>query len=154
VKLAATLPDLHFVMIGRGLSREVLEGRGLKITENLRVFGEVSHAQAMDAVAASSAVVVTSKREGLPTLVLEAMTLGKPVVVPNERGCLEAIGENGLGFVYDPPDIGDLAAKTTAAFGDTSKAKERRDHVLKEYDWRVVAPQLDAIYSGAQTSGG
>lgn len=148
VRLAQRLSQVRFVMLGRGLSRDVLESQGLSVPENLAVFGETSHHQTMDAIAACSALVVTSKREGLPTLVLEGMALGKAVVVPDEAGCVEAIGNHGLGFIYQPSDIDDLAAKTTAAFGDMSKAAERREHVLKEFDWRVIAPQLDAIYSG------
>ena len=154
VRLAAQLPNLQFVMIGRGLSPGVLEAHGLALPDNLRVFGEASHVETMDAIAASSAVVVTSKREGLPTLVLEAMALGKPIVVPNEPGCVEAMGGGDLGYVYDQSDIDDLVAKTSLAFGDKGGQKERRDRVLKEYDWRVVAPQLDAIYSGVKPGNG
>lgn len=151
VRLAQAIPGMRFVMLGHELSSDALTAQGLALPPNLSVLGEATHGQTLDAIAACSALVVTSKREGLPTLVLEAMALGKPVVVPDEPGCLEAVGNASLGFIYAASEIEDLAAKVTAAFGDLSNAAARRKRVLDEFDWRVVAPKLDAIYQGRST---
>jgi glycosyltransferase involved in cell wall biosynthesis len=149
VKLAAALPDLSFLMVGQGLSAAIIrEEWSEEVPPNLRIEQGLSHADLLDAMAASAAVVVTSKREGLPTLVLEAMALGKPVVVPTEDGCVEAVGAGEFGHIYRLGDIADLAEKTLAALADPTKAALARQRVLEEYDWRVVAPKLDAIYRG------
>ncbi|MEP6506984.1 MAG: glycosyltransferase family 4 protein [Gemmatimonadales bacterium] len=147
LRLAAALPSLRFMMAGRDLSLERLASEtGIAAPGNLTVRGEMSHQQVIDAVAACSAVVVTSLREGLPTVVLEAMTLRKPVVVPDEPGCVEAIDGGRLGHVYRPGDILDLREKTLAALSDPSRGDAGREFVLREFDWRVIAPRLDAIY--------
>jgi glycosyltransferase involved in cell wall biosynthesis len=149
VRLAARVPSMQFVMIGDGLSTEVLMDRfDVATPANLSVLGGAPHATIMDAIAACSALVVTSKREGLPTLVLEAMALGKPIVVPNEPGCVEAVNDGEFGFIYEPGNIEDLAARTLEAIADTRRNMRSRERVLEEYDWRVVAPKLDAIYRG------
>jgi glycosyltransferase involved in cell wall biosynthesis len=147
VRLAQRLPRLRFVMIGHELSADLVRKEWkLDVPENLVVQGAASHAGIQDALAACSALVVTSKREGLPTLLLEAMAHQKPIVVPDEAGCMEAIGNGQFGFIYRQRDLDDLAGKMLQALADTEKSKGARERVLAEYDWRAIAPKLDAIY--------
>jgi glycosyltransferase involved in cell wall biosynthesis len=152
-RLAARLPKQRFVMIGQGLSREVLEKEwDVEAPANLAIHGQTTHRETLDAIAACSALVVTSKREGLPTLVLEAMAHQKPIVVPEEAGCLEAIGDGEFGFIYQQGNVDDLAEKVLAALGDAKKCAGARERVLAEYDWRIVAPKLDTIYRNGPLS--
>lgn len=149
VRLAQRMPGQQFVMIGRDLGAEALRTEW-KVTAppNLLICGDATHAQVQDALAACRALVVTSRREGLPTVVLEAMAHAKPVVVPNEAGCVEAIANGAFGYIFTPGDVTDLASQTRAALDD-ARGPSARAHVLAEYDWRVIAPRLDAIYDSA-----
>ena len=154
VRLAERMPRQQFVMIGRELSATtLLADWQVTVPKNLVVLGDASHSEVQNAIAACAAIVVTSKREGLPTVVLEAMTHSKAVVVPNDPGCIEAIGGGVSGLVYVAGDIGDLAAKTVSALGDTSLGARGRERVMLEYDWRVVAPQLDLLYAAPAITG-
>ena len=149
VRLAQRLPGQACVMIGHGLSPEILRTEWLvQLPDNLEVRGDATHGEVQDALAACAALVVTSKREGLPTLVLEAMTHGKPIVVPDEAGCKEAIHDGEFGFIYQPDQLDHLADQAQAALKDKQKPRGSRDRVLSHYDWRVVAPQLDELYRG------
>jgi glycosyltransferase involved in cell wall biosynthesis len=146
-RLAARLPEFMFVMIGGGLSGDVLRtGWNIEVPNNLRVFGSMPHAEVLDAIAACSVLVVTSKREGLPTLVMEGMALEKPVVVPNEAGCMEVIGHGEAGLIYEQGNIEDLTAKSLSALQSPETGEIARQRVLREYDWRTVISKLDAIY--------
>ena len=146
VQLARAMPKQQFVMVGQNIDAETLRREyGQEPPANLYIHGPEDHAGVQDAIAASSAVVVTSFREGLPTLVLEAMAQGKPIVVPTEAGCREAIAEGDFGFIYEHGNVDDLARKTTAALAQ-KHCPEARQRVLKAYDWRVVAKELDHVY--------
>ena len=148
-KLAWHLPHQNFLMIGQGLSADVLSKEWMVVLPpNLLIKDAATHVESLDAIAACSALVVTSKREGLPTLVLEAMALGKPIVVPNEEGCMEAIQSGECGFIYELGNIDDLARKTELALVDKIKCSRSRARILQEYDWNAVIPKLDAIYRG------
>ena len=147
LRLAARLPDVRFAMAGEGMTIEsIRDMTGAEPPRNVVLLGELSRADTLDAVAACSVFVMTSKTEGLPTALLEAMALRKPVVAPDLDGCLEAIGSEECGFIYRHDSLDDLVEKTRAALVDTTRGAKARERVLREYDWRVVAPRLDDVY--------
>jgi len=153
VQLAQRIPRLTLAMVGPGMDRGVMRTEwNLESPPNLHFLGAASHVEVQDALAACSVLVVTSKREGLPTLVLEAMAHQKPVVVAAEAGCMEAIANGEFGSIYRQGDIDDLAAKVELVLTDPSLRPLSRQRVLAEYDWRVVAPKLDAIYQGGRSA--
>ncbi len=152
VRLAAKLQKQPCVMIGGGLSEACIRQEwGLQVPDNLTVLGSLPRQQVLSALAACSVLVVTSKREGLPTLVMEAMALQKEVVVPDVAGCVEVVGHGEAGHVYRLGDIDHLSEITMKALRQPTMGGVARERVLKEYDWRVIAPQLDAVY---RASGG
>ncbi|MFO1000095.1 MAG: glycosyltransferase family 4 protein [Planctomycetaceae bacterium] len=148
VELARRLPDVVFVMIGGGLSSETLATtQDLMLPANLKIIGGVSPLEVQDALSACSLLVVTSKREGLPTLVLEAMAHGRQLVVPDESGCMEAVGNGQYGQIYRRGDLADLVKRVSTTLETGDRNIDARQRVLAEYDWVVVAPQLDQFYS-------
>jgi glycosyltransferase involved in cell wall biosynthesis len=149
VRLAECLPALDFVMIGGGLSEELLRSDLHQLVpRNLHILGSLPHASVQDAIAACSVLVVTSLREGLPTLVMEGMAHGKPIVVSNDEGCVEAIGNGEAGLIYELGNVHDLAEKTLQALADGEIGQRARNRAEREYDWHVLAPQLDRVYRG------
>jgi glycosyltransferase involved in cell wall biosynthesis len=147
VRLAMRLPEQRFLMIGKDLSQASLQQSwGVAAPSNVHFAGEMERGSVQDAIAAATLLVVTSRREGLPTLVLEALAHRKRVVVSDDPGCAEAVSGGDLGFVYRRGDIDDLVAKTQEALASDPVNQAGRDKVLDEYDWRMVAPKLDAIY--------
>jgi glycosyltransferase involved in cell wall biosynthesis len=150
VKLASRVPGLRFVMIGSGLDHTSKSEWTVGLPPNIELRGRQTRVAVQDAIAACSVVVVTSALEGLPTIVLEAMTHGKPIVVPNVPGCMEPVTGHSFGFVYCANDIEDLMRKTQLALSGDPHYPLARDIVLAEYDWRVVGRRLDAVYTGEQ----
>jgi len=146
VELARRLPGESFVMIGSSLTRpEIEKAMERSLPPNLFALGPMSHADALDAIAACRVFVMTSHREGLPTALLEAMAMSKPCVAPRGHGCLDAIGTDSCGFLYEPGNAEDLEQKMRAAL-ETPDVPAARDRVLKHFSWEVVIPQIDAIY--------
>lgn len=148
VALAASMPTHTFVIIGMDLSYSLfVDHYHITPPQNLIIFGKLSQIEVQQAIAACSCLVSTAKREGLPTLVLEGMAHGKPVVVSNEPGSMEAIGHGEYGCYYELGNLEELKQKTLLAIEDKKIGIKARDRVLEEYDWRVVAKKLDRIYS-------
>ncbi|MBM3474815.1 MAG: glycosyltransferase [Armatimonadetes bacterium] len=62
-----------------------------------------------DLLGASDVSVLSSRWEGLPMTILEAMAAGKPVVTTNVGGCAEAVVDHETGLVVPPENPEALA---------------------------------------------
>lgn len=147
VRLAAVMPDEEFVMIGSGITTKTLKEDYGELPQNFNIIaGYLRHDILLDAVAASKVFVMTSRFEGLPTALMEAMALGKPVVASNVYGCKELLDHEKFGYLYELGNTEDLKNKTKLALCDKDIGLKAQKHIKQNYDWKVVAPQIDEIY--------
>ncbi len=147
VRLARQMPERRFVIAGDGLDPAALKySWSLESPPNVTYLGQLSRNTVQDALAACTALVVTSLWEGLPTLVLEAHVHRTPVVVPDNPGCLEATANGEFGFVYGAHDLNDLIRATRDAIRSERSTRRSKEWILDEFDWRLVAPRLDSLY--------
>ena len=146
LRLVNALPDKDFVILGRGISKEALNQKfNVPIGNNLTILGTMEHRDLLDAIAACKVFVVTSRSEGLPTVLMEAMVLRRSVVGVNTYGTQEVIHSEDYGYLYEADNLDDLVKKTEAAYVQ-SKGTKARQRILQEYDWRVIIPKIDKIY--------
>jgi glycosyltransferase involved in cell wall biosynthesis len=148
VEIARRIPDERFVMIGAELNpARVTRAVGGELPKNLALLGPMCSEAALDAIAACRVFLMTSLREGLPTALLEAMTMAKPCVAPRCYGCLEAIGDERFGFLYQPGSLDDLETKIRSAL-EAGSAPAARRRVMERFSWDVLMPRIDAVYAG------
>lgn len=147
VKASALVKDLQFIMIG-GPSSAELATKGFPCPSNLTILPSLPHSDIINALAACKMLAVTSHREGLPTLVLEAMALAKPVVIPDEPGCMNATYGETHATVYESNNVESLARAIESTLNQTQRP-DSRSRVLEEFDWRIVSQKLDLLYQGA-----
>ncbi len=147
VELATRMPDIRFLMIGRNLNyRNLIREYGISLPKNLTLLHEMKHEDTLDAISACKVLVLTSKREGIPTVLLEAMGMGKHVVVPAHSGCNEVVKSNELGFLYKPDSLEDLIEKTSQALISKNISETAKKEISKNYDWKILANKIDSIY--------
>lgn len=104
-ELRPKYPNLWLMLVGAGpeLARiqELTTSKGLspvtKFTGHL--------AGVLDAIRAFDICVHPSQTEGLPLVVLEAMSQAKPVVASDVGGVSEAVKDGVTGFLVDPNDV-------------------------------------------------
>jgi glycosyltransferase involved in cell wall biosynthesis len=90
--------------------------------------------------------VQTTNAEGLPTVQMEAMAMGKPVVSADCPGTAEVTGSPDCGYLYPRGDEDALLDRFRVAWEDTEVGEKAKQRVYKLYDWRVVAAELDKLY--------
>ena len=87
----ASRPDLHWLIAGEGPERGALtaEVRRLRLIDRVHLLGHVIRADAL--MRESDVVVMSSRSEGLGSVVLHALALGKPIVATAGGGLPEIV---------------------------------------------------------------
>jgi glycosyltransferase involved in cell wall biosynthesis len=95
----AMLPGVHGLLIGDGPERFHVESlmRELGLSGRVRITGFTS--RVADELSACGALVLTSRVEGSPLTILEAMSLEKPVIAANVGGVSEAVEDGVTGLL-------------------------------------------------------
>ncbi len=147
VKLAAQMPDVIFLMLGKGINKiNLIKNYKVPISKNLMFVPEISHEDTLNAISACKVFVMTSRREGFPTVLLEAMGMGKPVVAPDHSGCKEAVRNENYGYLYEPEAFDDLIDKTKRALISKEIGEKAQERVKINYDWKILVKRIDLLY--------
>jgi glycosyltransferase involved in cell wall biosynthesis len=117
-KLTAAEPDgrWRLVMIGKGPLKDwlVQEAAGLGIASSVRILGPQPADQVALWMNAADVLCLTSRNEGLPNVVLEALASGLPVVATHVGGIAEAVDAPWKGRLCETRSPSDIAAAVLA----------------------------------------
>ena len=103
----------------------------LKIGDSVRFIGEVDDVAGL--LKAVDLCVHSSKSEGLPNAILEAMSAGLPVVATDIPGIREAVGPDGYRFLAPPGDSQVMAEYIEDMF----RKPDLRTEMGRKMQWRV-----------------
>jgi glycosyltransferase involved in cell wall biosynthesis len=110
----------------------------LDLTAEVRLAGHLSRPQLDLCYARADLVVLTSRSEGIPLVLMEAMARGKTVLAPAITGIPELVLDGKNGFLYRPGSLEDFVARVAlfhdspSAFGAFAQAA--RQHVLQHFN--------------------
>jgi colanic acid/amylovoran biosynthesis glycosyltransferase len=98
---------------GEGPERRTLESliRRYGLEPQVTLLGHVPKKQMDSLYARSDVVVLTSRSEGIPLVLMEAMARGKLVLAPAITGIPELIVAGKSGFLYEPGSLEDLVGQ-------------------------------------------
>jgi glycosyltransferase involved in cell wall biosynthesis len=113
-RVAEMQPNIHFMLFGDGLMRAAMieKVRMLGLENRFHFCGVVS--PATYALSACNLVLLTSVGEGTPNVLLEAQSLGLPVVTTDAGGAPEAVLDGVTGYVMrkgGPEEIADAVLR-------------------------------------------
>jgi glycosyltransferase involved in cell wall biosynthesis len=102
----------------------------------VRLLGSVTDAVKYDLLASARALVLTSRREGFPRVVAEAMASGLPVVTARYpmNGTVAVIEEYECGLCADPTPE-DVASRVEAVLADWSTWSSRASAAAPGLEW-------------------
>ena len=136
------------IIIGDGPLRRSLMVRAHDIP-NLVFAGSVSHADVLSAYAESDLLVMPSEGgEGMPTVLLEGMAAGLPVIATRVPGNVEIV-DTTFGRLVPPSDVQQLALALLDLIGHPTSLRRMGKQALllsKNYDWSIITARIAKIY--------
>ena len=102
-----------------------------------------------EALERGRAVVLPSRAESMPYIVLEAIAAGMPIVATNVGGVHEIFGP----FSDELIPAGDASALANAMFaikrdptGAAARAEDRRKHIQSEFSLETMSTRIETVY--------
>ena len=106
--------------------------------------------------AAADLYVLPSYREGVPRTLLEAASMGKPLVATDVVGCREVVEEGVNGHLVPPRNVPALAEAIDRLIGDATLRRRfgeaSRRKALEEFDIDKVVDQYLPLYEASRVS--
>jgi L-malate glycosyltransferase len=142
-------PRLRFVSVGQGpLEAEVrAQVAAAGLGERFAVLGY--RADAVRVMAGFDVFTLTSRHEGLPVALMDALALGLPVVATSVGGIPEAVADGREGVLVPPGQPDRLADAYVELAGDPARRAAMADAAARageRFDIRAAAARLDDLY--------
>jgi glycosyltransferase involved in cell wall biosynthesis len=154
VKLAHTWPQMKILIIGDGpLKTDLLAlAKHLGIQDKLFLLGMLP--QASKFFPALDIVCMTSKREGMPNVVMEAQSAGVPVISTYCGGAQELIEYGVTGFLVEKDDLNGMSDFIEQLLKDKNQRLKMgvagHHKMLKEYNIEVMTEKIINIYQSSE----
>jgi len=149
LQVQGRLDEFVFHVVGDGTDREKLLALASESGFSENIFCPGSTLARHDMFAGALCYLSTSKWEGLPLAVLEAMAHGLPVVATDVVGNRDAVSSGKTGFLYPEGDAKSAAASLLFLSEDvelrTSIGKRARKFVSEEHDVQRMAERTFQI---------
>jgi len=143
--------ELQLVFIGPDagcgpLWQRLAHDRG--VSSRTKFIEEVSDKDLLSAYRASAAVVMASSYEGLPTVLLEAMAVGAPVIAAETGGIGYLVRHAVNGLLYAAGDATGFCANVQRCLENFphEMVRNAQRQVRQDYSWDANAARVAALY--------
>jgi glycosyltransferase involved in cell wall biosynthesis len=151
--LTSKFPSARFVLVGEGKDGGTL-GDLKRLASELGI-AERTHfpgyrSELLPVYAAFDLFVLSSRREGLPNSILEAMALGLPVVTTDVAGAKELVVDCETGYVVPQQDVEGLANAILSVLGENHRrlcmGQAGRQRVESEFSFSRRLRRVEDLY--------
>lgn len=162
-RLKRKYPHVEFVLMGfldvenpSAIGREHIDRW---VAEGIIRFFEASDDVVPRIADADCVVLPTFYREGTPRALLEAASMGKPVIATDSAGCRDAVEQGLTGFLVEPRSANDLANNMERMLQLPEERRRMmglraREKMVREYDEKIVIERyLEAIREAEEHIG-
>ncbi len=148
-KIVETNPNVKLILAGSGSNQEKYEKY---VTENFlqnNVLMLGYRTDIPELLKISDLYVSTSKFEGLPVNIMEAMVSGLPVVATNSRGQRELIEDGKNGYLVELGDIETFVNRINSLYSDTRMKEfitQNAKESVSKFALSSVYEEMKAVY--------
>lgn len=149
--LLRSVPRLHLMFVGDGPLREELSAtaRAERVTDRVHLVGR--RADVPGLLKSSTALVLPSRWEGLPNVVLESMAAGCPVIASAIEGSRELIEPGRTGWLFSNGNCLELTRCLRECLSDDRQAAELAESAQRvahaRFAWSTVVDNYASLYA-------
>jgi glycosyltransferase involved in cell wall biosynthesis len=150
----AQLPGVTLLVAGDGPLRAELARHASRegVADRVRFLGSVPQAMLIEYYNAADALVLTSRREGMPNVVLEALACGTPVVATRVGGVPEVIADEATGRLAAAAEPVELAAAVRALLDAPPARASTRRHA-ERFGWDATTRGQIELFTRVARTG-
>jgi glycosyltransferase involved in cell wall biosynthesis len=150
-------PEARFVVVGSVAAEEAHQRHFEQVRKELTRLGVIDsfvftgfRSDVMRVMMAFDAFVLSTHTEGLPLVLLEAMSIGLPVIATAVNGIPEIIRRDEVGSLFAPSDDAALARHILRVIDDPARGRamgtQGREFVRHEFSQATFAENLVDMY--------
>jgi glycosyltransferase involved in cell wall biosynthesis len=142
----------RLVIAGSGPEEHRLRRLALRlgVAERVAWLGRITGEEKERVLDSATVIVIPSRWESAPLVIVEAMARRKVIVAPSFMGITSMLSAYPSSHEYTPESIEDLSAKLTAALRQTSDEMEPPEKAPHVISWDAVAELMINAYSGTR----
>jgi len=160
VEVIKSHPKAFLKIGGEGPLRSILltEAQRMGIEEHVHLPGRIQWDQVPAFLQTSDIFVLPSIKDksgnvdGLPTVLLEAMSTGKPVIASRIGGIPLVLENNRNGLIFTPGDVQSLSNLMIQLIEDENLRKRlgrsARRSICEKHNWQQVCETLESYFEG------
>lgn len=147
-------PDIRLIIAGQGKLHDsfVQLVKELNLEKNVFFAGRLSRDFVASADTASDLVLFMSDTDNFPTVLIEALAAGKPIVAIRDKAVDDLVidGQNGFIASKDPESVANLVVKLLKDKEKFQKFGKKSLELSKQFSIKNYIDQLEKLYSDLQ----
>lgn len=153
VKIVQKIKQINVIVVGDGMLRNYIESyiREYKLNKIVKLTGWISHSDIKSVLTQTNILLVPSKSEGLPNIILEAMASKTIVIATPVGGITDIIKNNETGFIINSNRPNFIASQTIQILNNPSLfdsiRKNARKIIVDEYTEKAAARRWSKLFS-------
>ena len=140
--------DLKFLIIGKGPLKRLI--KTAQKTLPILHSDFYPYEKMVDIYNHSKIVLITSRFEGVPTILLESLACETPVIASNVGGISEVLRNDENGLLINEFNAKSAISKILDVLHDQEKlstfGRNGRNLVLKNFSWDVITDKIEMVY--------
>ena len=147
IRSLAELPSAELTIVGHGPEEQRLKSlaQEMGLGERVKFVSGVPHQQMPALYQAADVLVLASEREGWPSVLLESMACGTPVVASNVWGMPEVVGAQAAGRLMPERTPAAVAATIAALLAAPPMRAETRAYA-EGFSWRDTSRGIAELF--------
>jgi glycosyltransferase involved in cell wall biosynthesis len=131
-------PETWFLLVGDGVLKKKAQKKAARIGLGERIVFTGLLKNPLPAIGAMDVFLLTSRKEGLPNVLIEAQSLGIPVVASDVGGAAETIISGVTGYAVKDPTPESMALEVLKVFNNPVWRENAEKHALEFVEKKFI----------------